>query len=174
MRLSAAAVVVLAIGITVFLITPGSQGTTWAEVVKAIGPIESMQYRTVDEGQGGQRVTTQNYVTATMTRVDTWLQHAGGVAPDKTPNGPDQIHIMRTSGREITAYSVELQGGRPVGIHQSIAYSVLASPPDVTANLGGDGAQVLEMWRRLQTLSPESVLKRGSETVDGQRGFVVQ
>jgi hypothetical protein len=169
MRLSAAAVVAFAIGITVFLINPGSQGTTWAEVVKAIGPIESLQYRTVNQVQNEQRRTTQNYVTPTEIRVDEFLTETDGLfGGAKPPGEPNSIHISRSSGRETTDYSVMLENGRPTSIVQHVGYSILADAARDAAN-PRDGRQVLQTWRRLQGMPPEAVLKRGSQEVDGQR-----
>ena len=55
---------------------------TWAEVVKAIGPIESVQYRTSGQADGPQPVTTTvNYVTASAMRVDSHI----GVKRSRSP-----------------------------------------------------------------------------------------
>jgi hypothetical protein len=182
MRLSAAAIVALAIGITVFFVTPGSQGTTWAEVVRAIGPIESVQYTTshvsnsrrATSGAGEElRTTTRNYVTPDAVRIDTWFDHDAAHGPDKAPAVPSTRRITRRDGHEVAMYEVVMNAGQPRSIHQVVAYTCASCPalpqPMAVASDLMQSADVLSMWRRLQDLPPEAVLKRGSQEADGKR-----
>jgi hypothetical protein len=169
MRLSAAAIVALAIGITVFLVTPGTQGTTWAEVVKAMGPVESVQYRTSQKRDdvAGEVDINMHYVTPSAMRVDMWPNHPDERGPGKTP--PAMTNIAVGNEREITDYAVSLSDGRPTSIVQQVAYLSRTCP--LPGRLGPNleqSRQVLEMWRGLQGLPPEAVLKRGS-TEDGAK-----
>jgi hypothetical protein len=179
MRLSAAAVVGLVVGTILFLVNPGPQGTTWADVVKAIGPIESVQYSTIEpfaplhEGGPLRRTTTRNYATADAVRVDTWAGHDVDRGPEASAGlAPTLSRLTRASGREIATYVVNNENGRPNSIQQSVDYT--AASPELGDPRKSDedlrpSSDVLAMWRRLQDLQPESVLKRGSQEVNGQK-----
>jgi hypothetical protein len=71
-------------------------------------------------------------------------------------------------GREVTSYSVERHDGQVASISQVIDYVTPAVSPDM-AFAENRSRQVLEMWRKLQHLPPEAVLKRGSVDVDGEK-----
>jgi hypothetical protein len=169
MRLSAAAIVLLAIGITVFLITPGSTGTTWAEVVKAIGPIETIQYRTSASSNAGPSempMTTMNYVLSDrFMRTDSWDQKPEGAKAEKS-GPPDSTTVFRSDGNEGTSFFVEWENGKPRSIRQYVAYQ---SPAVRMRNTPRPNSEVISMWKALENLPPEAVLKRGSQEINGQR-----
>jgi hypothetical protein len=176
MRLSAAAVVGLVVGVVVFLVNPGPQGTTWADVVKAIGPVESVQYRTSQDAGENQfaevNTAAVNYVTPTAMRTDTW---AGGpsytpLPADMAAKPPANRRVVRRDGNEVTQYDVHWSDGRIDSVVQRIDYLCTSCPPLHAQHPDlSDAERVLAMWRALHNLPPESVLKRGSTEVDGQR-----
>jgi hypothetical protein len=90
--------------------------------------------------------------------------------PIRTPehDEPDQSSIVLRKGREVVRYEVERQGGQIRSISQVTAYTspAVSSEPYISANRS---EQILGMWRKLQNVPPEAVLKRGSQEVSGTR-----
>jgi hypothetical protein len=166
MRLSAAAVAAIAVGVIASLLMPGTGGTTWADVVRAIGPIETVQYVTTTPAGGGDQTGAQ---ATTMT---TCLTAKGFMRTDTLLFGrgsgqPDQTQIVIKQDREVTHYDASWTDGRMSSVTQTIDY-VSADVP--TAGPVDHTKDAIEMWRGLQNLPPEAVLKRGSlEDDKGQR-----
>lgn len=168
MRISAAASVAIAVGVAAFFLVPGSSNITWADVVKAMGPIESIQYRTdqrASDGDGSTREATENLLTADAERVERWHYFAGKPA-SLAPKPWEQTEIVLRRGRESTSYYVEREQGRLASITQVIDYTSPTTPPHPIYS-ENRSQKVLAMWRRLQDLPPEAVLKRGSVEIDG-------
>ena len=158
MRLSAAAVAAIAVGVIASLLMPGATGTTWADVVRAIGPIETVQYVTTTPAGGG------DLAGAPVTKTKTCLAANGFMRTDTWSFGAesaqaDQVHIVRNEGREVTTYQVSWTDGRVSSVTQQIDYVSAdvpaAGPVDPTKD-------AIAMWQGLQSLAPEAVLKRGS------------
>jgi hypothetical protein len=166
MRLSAAAVAAIAVGVIASLLMPGATGTTWADVVRAIGAIETVQYVTTMPAGGG------DLAGAPVTRTKTCLTAKGFMRTDTWSLGgesaqADQVHIVRNEGREVTNYQVSWTGGRVSSVTQMIDYVSAEVPKAGPADATKDA---IAMWRGLQSLAPEAVLKRGSVEDDkGQR-----
>lgn len=171
MRLSVAAVVAFALTITLRLFTPDPMSTTWADVIKAIGPVTTIQYSSLQPGFGaaGQNRFVMTYSAGANSREDTWLidSPADGAAPTKPPEVlPSFTNITRTEGREVVNDSISRMPGQPIEVSRSTAYFSPALRSLADASRLDNSADV---WRTLGTLAPEAVLKRGSEMVNGER-----
>jgi hypothetical protein len=188
MRLSAAAVVAMVVGVPFLLRSPGSQGLTWGDVVKEVTPVETVQYRSTTirpapegaehpEVHGGGTVRVNYETVRGRSRTDSWTLPPTSLFAATQPSGespPEATRIWRRDDREAVLYEIEWRDGRPRSIRQSVSYVSPHRAAAQAAAMAAAGAAPpeggpLAAWRTLLDLPPEAVLKRGYEEVDGAR-----
>jgi hypothetical protein len=153
---AAAAVVAIATSIPMFFSPPGGGNLTWAEVVTAVGPIESVQFTVTERDAGGRRVERERESSVSTCVV---------TARDFLQTSPSHTFLTRWNGPERVTYTIEMDKGHPTRFNQWIEYtSPRIGPPSER-----DRPEALAAWDDLRNLSSDAVLKRGSEEVDGTR-----